>query len=145
LAARLRTGGREVKLTPALRVDGGLAQLQAVGFQPTPGYSTLTVRVTTIYSAPDMTSSFKPFVAIEQTLRNEQQAVLYQTTHTSDLEEPTFLAYDGLLQNTAKAQEGLRQGLSRILHTAYAGMFGEDESSRLASAEPARTAGLEAK
>jgi len=145
LAARLRTAGREIKLTPVPRVEGELAQLQAVGFQPTPGYSTLTVRVTTIYSAPDMTSSFKPFVAIEQSLKNEQQAVLYQTTHTSDLEEPTFLAYDGLLQDTAKAQEGLRQGLSRILHTAYAGMFGEDESSRLASVEPTRTAGLEAK
>ncbi|MEJ1162315.1 hypothetical protein V9K97_01355 [Variovorax sp. CCNWLW186] len=145
LAARLRTGGREVKLTPAPRVDGELAQLHAAGFQPTPGYSTLVVRVTTIYSAPDMTSSFKPFVAIEQSLKNEQQAVLYQTTHTSDMEEPAFLAYDGLLQENAKAQDGLRQGLSEILHTAYAGMFGEDESSRMASAEATRTAGLEAK
>jgi hypothetical protein len=143
LAARLRTGGREVKLTPAPRVDGELAQLQPVGFQPTPGYSTLVVRVTTIYSAPDMTSSFKPFVAIEQSLKDEQQAVLYQTTHTSDLEEPAFLAYDGLLQDTAKAQDGLRQGLSRILQPAYAGMFGGDESSpRLADAKPTQTAGF---
>ncbi|MBT2334677.1 hypothetical protein J7E49_12265 [Variovorax paradoxus] len=146
LAARLRTGGREVKLTPAARVDGELAQMQVPGFQPAPGYSTLIVRVTTAYGASDMTSSFKPFVAIEQLLKNEQQAVLYQTTHTSDLEEPAYLVYDGLLQDTAKAQDGLRRGLFQIVQPAYAGMFGEDESSsRLAGAETTRTAGLDSK
>lgn len=131
LAARLRTSGREVKLTPAARVDGELARMQVPGFQSTPGYSTLIVRVTTTYGAPDMTSSFRPFVAIEQSLRDEQQAVLHQTTHTSDLEEPAYLAYDGLLQDTAKAQDGLRQGLFRIVQPAYAGMFGEDAPSGL--------------
>ncbi|MDQ0591346.1 hypothetical protein [Variovorax paradoxus] len=145
LAARLRAGGREVKLTPAARVDGELARMQAPGFEPTPGYSTLLVRVTTTYGAPDMTSSFKPFVAIEQSLQDEQQAVLHQTTHTSDLEEPAYLAYDGLLQDTAKAQEGLRQGLAGIVQPAYAGMFGEDERPRLAGPESTRTAGLEPK
>ncbi|WPH16541.1 hypothetical protein [Variovorax paradoxus] len=145
LAARLRTGGREVKLTPAARMDGELAQMQAPGFEPTPGYSTLLVRVTTTYGAPDMTSSFKPFVAIEQSLQDEQQGVLHQTTHTSDLEEPAYLAYDGLLQDSARAQDGLRQGLSRIVQPAYAGMFGEDGPPRLGSSEATRTASLDAR
>jgi len=138
LAARLRAGGREVRITPVPRLDRLLDVLQVPDFQPTPGYSILVVRVTTTYGAPDMTSSYKPFVAIEQSLKNEQQAVLFQTTHTSDLEEPAFLAYDGLLQDTAKAQDGLRRGLSQILQPAYAGMFGQDASSQLAARTEAR-------
>jgi hypothetical protein len=135
VAARLRASGREVKLTPVARVDRPDDVLQAPGFEPTPGYSTLIMRVTTTYGAADMTSSYKPFVAIEQALKNEHQAVLHQTTQTADLDEPAFLAYDGLLQDTTKAQEGLRRGLSQILRPAYAGMFGEDASPQLARAE----------
>lgn len=136
LAARLRSAGREVRITPVPRVDRLLDVLQVPGFQPTPGYSPLIVRVTTTYGAPDMTSSYKPFVAIEQSLKTEQQAVIFQTTHTSDLEEPAFLAYEGMLQDTAKAQDGLRRGLSQILQPAYAGMFGEDVLPHLAQAVP---------
>lgn len=136
LAARLRSDGREVKLTPVPRVDRLLDVLQVPDFQPTPGYSPLIVRITTTYGAPDMTSSYKPFVAIEQSLKTEQQAVIFQTTHTSDLEEPAFLVYEGMLQDTAKAQDGLRHGLSRILQPAYTGMFGEDALPRLAQAAP---------
>jgi len=137
LAARLRAEGREVRLVPVARVERLDDVLQAPGFAPTPGYHTLVVRITTTYGAADMTSSYKPFVAIEQSLKNENQAVLHQTTHTADLEEPAFLAYDGLLQDTAKAQDGLRRGLSQILRPAYAGMFGGDASSQLARAEGA--------
>ena len=143
-AARLRESGREVKLTPAFRVNGPVAEMQALGHRPTPGYSTLTMRITAAYGAPDATSSFKPFVAVEQLLRNEQQAVVYQSTHTADLEEPAYFMYDGLLQDARGAREGLRQGFAQAVRPAYSVMFGEDETHLAGAAEPTRTAGLDA-
>jgi hypothetical protein len=143
-AARLRESGREVKLTPAFRVNGPLAEMQALGHRPTPGYSTLTMRITAAYGAPDATSSFKPFVAVEQLLRNEQQVVVYQSTHTADLEEPAYFMYDGLLQDARGAREGLRQGFAQAVRPAYSVMFGEDEPHLAGAAEPTRTAGLDA-
>jgi hypothetical protein len=145
LAARLRTGGREVKLTPAARMDGELAKMKAPGFEPTPGYSTLLVRVTTTYGAPDTTSSFKPFVAIEQSLQDEQQAVVCQIGRLLQVGGVGGLVENGLLQDTARAQEGLRQGLTGIVQPAYAGMFGQDEPPRFAGSQATRTAGLDPK
>ena len=144
-AQRLRESGREVKLTPAYRVNGPVAEMQALGHRPTPGYSTLTMRITAAYGAPDATSSFKPFVAVEQVLRNEQQSVVYQATHTADLEEPAYFMYEGLIQDIAGAREGLRRGFAQAVQPAYTVMFGDDEPGRPGSATATRTAGLDAK
>ena len=144
-AARLRESGREVTLIPAFRVNGPVAEMQALGHRPAPGYSTLTMRITAAYGAPDATSSFKPFVAVEQVLRNEQQAVVHQATHTADLAAPTYYMYDGLLQDVPGAREGLRRGFVQAVQPAYAAMFGEDEPRMPGSGEPTRTAGLDAK
>ncbi|MBT2334676.1 hypothetical protein J7E49_12260 [Variovorax paradoxus] len=144
LAARLRESGREVKLTPFMRATGQLAEMKVAELQPTHGYSTLILRITTAYGAADATSSFKPFISVEQLLRNEQQSVVHQTTHTADVTEPTYFLYEGLLKDTAGAHEGLKHGLDRIVQSAYAGMFGGDEP-RTVPAEATRTAGLDAK
>jgi len=145
LAARLRDSGREVKLTPFMRATGQLAEMQVRELQPTPGYSTLILRITTAYGASDATSSFKPYVSVEQLLRNEKQSVVHQTTQISDVSEPTYFLYEGLLKDTAGAHEGLKQGLDRIVQQAYVGMFGEDEPRMAGGAEATRTAGLGAK
>ncbi|EJL71178.1 hypothetical protein PMI12_04426 [Variovorax sp. CF313] len=144
LAARLRDGGREVKLTPFMRATGKLPEMQVPELQPTPGYSTLILRITTAYGASDATSSFKPIVAVEQLLRDEHQAVLYQASHTSDLSQPTYFRYDGLLNDPAVAREGLRQGLAQVVQPAYAGMFGDDEP-RMAHVAAGRTVGPDPK
>jgi hypothetical protein len=141
-AARLRESGREVKLTPAFRVNGPVAEMRALGHRPTPGYGTLTMRITAAYGAPDSTSSFKPFVAVEQVLRDEQQSVVYQATHTANLNEPAYFLYDGLLQDAGAAREGLRQGFAQAVQPAYSVMFGEEGPLLAGNAEPTRTAGL---
>ena len=143
-AARLRESGREVKLTPAYRVNGPVAEMRALGHRPTPGYGTLTMRITAAYGAPDSTSSFKPFVAVEQVLRDEQQSVVHQATHTADLAQPAYFMYEGLLQDSKGAREGLRQGFAQAVQPAYSVMFGADEPRLAATAEPTRTAGLDA-
>jgi len=134
LAARLRESGREVKVTPFMRATGQLAEMQVPELRPTPGYSTLILRITTAYGASDATSSFKPFVLVEQLLRNEQQAVVHQTSSFADVTEPTYFLYEGLLKDTAGAHEGLKQGLDRVVQPAYAGMFGDDEPRATRSA-----------
>jgi hypothetical protein len=146
LAARLRDSGREVKVTPFMRATGQLAEMQVPELRPTPGYSTLILRITTAYGASDATSSFKPFVLVEQLLRNEQQAVVHQTSSFADVTEPTYFLYEGLLKDTAGAHQGLRQGLDRIVQPAYAGMFGDDEprTVRTATTQTAASAPTEA-
>lgn len=144
LAARLRESGREVKLTPFMRATGAASEMKVPELQPTPGYSTLILRITTAYGAADATSSFKPFVSVEQLLRDERQSVVHQTAHTADVSEPTYFSYEGLLKDTAVAHEGLKQGLDRVVQPAYAGMFGGDQP-RAVPAETTRTAGLDAK
>jgi len=146
LAARLRDSGREVKLTPFMRATGQLAEMQVPELRPTPGYSTLILRITTAYSAADATSSFKPFVLVEQLLRNEQQAVVHQASSFADVTEPTYFMYDGLLKDTAAAHQGLKQGLDRVVQPAYAGMFGDDEprTVRAASTQTAASSSTEA-
>lgn len=144
LAARLRESGREVKLTPFMRATGPASEMKVPELQPTPGYSTLILRITTAYGAADATSSFKPFVSVEQLLRDERQSVVHQTAHTADVSEPTYFSYEGLLKDTAVAHEGLKQGLDRVVQPAYAGMFGGDQP-RAVPAETTRTAGLDAK
>ncbi|RRH90514.1 hypothetical protein EH244_07165 [Variovorax beijingensis] len=144
LAARLRESGREVKLTPFMRATGAASEMKVPELQPTPGYSTLILRITTAYGAADATSSFKPFISVEQLLRDERQSVVHQTAHTADVSEPTYFSYEGLLKDTAVAHEGLKQGLDRVVQPAYAGMFGGDQP-RAVPAETTRTAGLDAK
>ncbi|MDQ0591345.1 hypothetical protein [Variovorax paradoxus] len=144
LAARLRESGREVKLTPFMRATGQAAEMKVPELQPMPGYSTLILRITTAYGAADATSSFKPFISVEQLLRDERQSVVHQTAHTADVIEPTYFSYEGLLKDTAVAHEGLKQGLDRIVQPAYAGMFGGDQP-RAVPAETTRTAGLDAR
>jgi len=144
LAARLRESGREVKLTPFMRATGPASEMKVPELQPTPGYSTLILRITTAYGAADATSSFKPFISVEQLLRDERQSVVHQTAHTADVSEPTYFSYDGLLKDTAVAHGGLKQGLDRVVQPAYAGMFGGDQP-RVLPAESTRTAGLDAK
>lgn len=141
LAARLRESGREVKVTPFMRATGQLAEMQVPELRPTPGYSTLILRITTAYGASDATSSFKPFVLVEQLLRNEQQSVVHQTSSFADVTEPTYFLYEGLLKDTAGAHEGLKQGLDRVVQPAYAGMFGDDEP-RTARSANTQTAAL---
>ncbi|WP_369651941.1 hypothetical protein [Variovorax sp. V213] len=143
LAARLRESGREVKVTPFMRATGQLAEMQVPELRPTPGYSTLILRITTAYGASDATSSFKPFVLVEQLLRNEQQAVVHQTSSFADVTEPTYFLYEGLLKDTAGAHEGLKQGLDRVVQPAYAGMFGDD-APRTARSATTQTAALDA-
>ncbi|RIX84697.1 hypothetical protein [Acidovorax cavernicola] len=126
LAERLRDGGREVKLTPFMRATGKLPEMQVPELQPTPGYSTLILRIMTAYGAYDATSSFKPYVTVEQLLRDEHQTVLYQASHSPELSEPTYFRYEGILSDPAAAREGLKQGLAQVVQSAYVGMFGGD-------------------
>ena len=146
LATRLRSSGREVKVTPFMRATGQLAEMQVPELRPTPGYSTLILRITTAYSAADATSSFKPFVLVEQLLRNEQQAVIHQASSFADVTEPAYFMYDGLLKDTAGAHQGLKQGLDRVVQPAYAGMFGDDEprTARSATTQTAASTRTEA-
>lgn len=137
LAARLEGSGREVKLTPAKRATGKLSEMQVPDLQPTTGYNTLILRITTGYGAPDTTSSYTPVIVVEQLLKDEQQSVLYQTNHTPRVGEPTYFLYDGLLKDTAGAYEGLKQGLATTVQPAYLGMFGED-GARLVRAATAQ-------
>ena len=145
LAARLRDSGREVKLTPFFRATGEHAQMQVQELQPTPGYSTLILRITTSYGAADATSSFKPYVWVEQLLRDEKQSVVGQTLQVADLSEPTYLLYDGLLKDTAGAREGLKRGLDQIVQPAYVSLFGEDEPRKASAAAVTQTAGIDTK
>jgi len=145
LAARLRDSGREVKLTPFMRATGEHAQMQVQELQPTPGYSTLILRITTTYGAADATSSFKPYVWVEQLLRDEKQSVVGQTLQVADVSEPTYLLYDGLLKDTAGAREGLKRGLDQIVQPAYVEMFGEDVPRKAGAAAVTQTAGIDAK
>jgi len=145
LAARLRHSGREVKLTPFMRATGETAQMQVQELQPTPGYSTLILRITTSYGAADATSSFKPYVWVEQLLRDEKQSVVGQTLQVADVSEPTYLLYDGLLKDTAGAREGLKRGLDQIVQPSYVAMFGEDEPHKAGGVAVTQTTGIDAK
>ena len=78
-------------------------------------------------------------------MRDEQQSVVYQATHTADLEEPAYFMYDGLLKDAEGAREGLRQGFAQAVQPAYSVMFGEDEPRLARASERTRTAGLDAK
>ncbi|QFZ85352.1 hypothetical protein GFK26_22585 [Variovorax paradoxus] len=145
LAARLRESGREVKLTPFMRATGEHAQMQVQELPPTPGYSTLILRITTSYGAADATSSFKPYVWVEQLLRDEKQSVVGQTLQVADVSEPTYLLYDGLLKDTAGAREGLKRGLDQIVQPAYVEMFGEEVLHKAGAAAVTQTAGIDTK
>lgn len=133
LALRLRESGREVKVTPFLRAIGQANEMRILELQPTPGYSTLILRITTAYSAADATSSFKPFVLIEQLLRNEQQEVVHQASSFADTPEPLYFTYDSLLKDTNAAHAGLKFGLDQVVQPAFASMFDDKPRTQTAT------------
>lgn len=124
LAARIRGGGKEVKVTPIQRIKGDLGSGNMPDASFTDGYAPLVLRITTGYGATDALSRYRPIIVIEQALKRDgQEKALYQSTFTSPANEPNYLAYSSLLERHKEAYDGLRREMVNAADPIYRSMF----------------------
>lgn len=124
LAARIRAGGKEVKVTPVQRIKGDLDSGNMPDASFTDGYAPLVLRITTGYGATDALSRYKPVIVVEQALKRDgQEKALYRSTFTSPADEPNYMAYSTLLERNKEAHDGLRREMVNAADLIYKSMF----------------------
>jgi hypothetical protein len=105
VANELRAIGKTVKTT-AIKRPSGPAVLSASDLSSlniTLDYNPLVLRTTYGYAAESATASYKPLAIVEYALLNANRKVLLENTLKDVGNGESYLTFDGLSQNTAKA------------------------------------------
>lgn len=124
LAEKIKTSGRDVKLTPINRTVGGLKDMKLPeDVVPSEGYATLLLRINSGYAAKDASSDFMPVIVVETLLNDKNNKTIYRNTYNPGMRDPSYFLYSSLLAEHGLAHEGLRKGMMSSVDRVYASVF----------------------